>query len=471
MDPWHNNAASIPQVLLYNVYETLVKVDSEGDIKPLLAQAWEVSPDQLTYTFHLNPAAKFASGKPVTADAIAKNIERVRTGQVGGADIKAPDGSVVKVDLKYASAMKVVSDAKASDATTLVVTLTRPSNSWIYSMGDTPGMVADPDGFATLGTASAGSGPYAFQTWKKGDSITLARNHGYWGAPARFDLVTFKYIPDASAMNAAMLGGTLDIIANEQAPDSLAQFQADPSKYTVLEGSSNGEVTMAVNNTSGVLKDVRVRQAIALAIDKKKILADVEAGYGTVLGTMGVPTDPYYQDLSGVNAYDPTQAKALLQAAGVSDLTLRLRPLQVPYASAAANDVAAMLKAVGINVTVEVLPGATWYTSVFKGGDYDLSIVSHAEARDVNIFDTDLFPGYYWHYTSPAFNAAWLAADSAPAADYPAAMKKATKQLADDAAAVWLYMMPNLVVTKATVTGVAENATSDSFDVTTIATR
>lgn len=471
IDPTASPYVAAGMVELYNVYETLVKIDSDGNLQPLLAQRWDLSSDNKTYTFYLNPAAKFASGKQVTAEAVAKNIGRVKTGQVDGKPVIAADGTEVKVDGKYSSAMKVIADVKAVDAATLQVTLSRPSNAWIYSMGDTAGMIADPDGFAALGKASAGSGPYAFREWKKGDSIVLAKNATYWGNPPRFDTVTFKYIPDASAMNAAMLAGTLDIISNEQAPDSLAQFQADANRFVVLDGVTNGEVTMAVNNTSAELKDVRVRKAIALAIDKKKIMADVSAGHGVVLGTMGVPTDPYYQDLSGVNAYNPEQAKALLKEAGVTNLTLRLRPLGVPYASAAANDVAAMLKAVGITANVEVLPPQTWITSVFLGGDYDLSIVSHAEARDVAIFNSDVMPGYYWHYTSPAFNAAWLAADSAPKDQYPTLMKKATQQLADDAAAVWLYMLPNLIVTKANVTGVSKNQTSDSFDVTTIATR
>ena len=470
LDPTAQAPAASAQAQLFNVYETLLKINSEGVPQPLLAQRWDVTPDGLTYTFFLNPTAKFASGKQVTAEAVAKNIERVRTGLVAGQPVLAPGGAKVTVGAKYSAWMKPVASTEAVDATTLKVTLSRPSNTWLYAMGDTPGMIADPDGFGTLASTSAGSGPYQVKEWRKGDSLTLERNTAYWGTPGRFDTVTFKYISDPNAMNSALLAGTIDIIANEQAADSLAQF-ADPARFTVIEGGTNAEVTMSMNNASPALKDVRVRRAIAMAIDKTKVLQDVQAGRGVIIGSMAVPTDPYYEDLSGVNAYNPEQAKALLKDAGATDLTLRFRPANLPYATAAATDVAAMLQAVGVKVVLEPQPWPNWVQQVFVGKDYDLTIVAHVEARDLNTYDNSQFPSYYWGYANPTFNKLWLDADQASKEQYPELMKKAARQLADDAPSVWLYMMPNLVVTKATVTGVGQNQTTDSFDVTTIATR
>jgi peptide/nickel transport system substrate-binding protein len=443
------------QVQLYNVYETLVKIDGDGKLQPLLAQRWSVSPDRLVYTFYLNPAARFASGTPVTAEAVAQNIERIRTSS--------------SVAPKYSSALAVVSSEKALDPTTLEVTLSRPSNTWLYSMGDTAGMIADPAGFATMGTATAGSGPYALAQWNRGDSIVLERNTEYWGTTPRFDKVTFKYYADPNAMNAAMLAGTIDVISNQQAPDALVQF-ADTSKYAIIDGGTNGEVTLGLNNSSEALKNIKVRQAIAMAINKNQLLTNVAAGHGTVIGSMVVPTDPYYEDLSGINAYNPTQAKQLLADAGVgTGLTLRLKPAALPYATAAAQQVAADLKAVGIATTIEEQQfPAKWVETVYTKADYDLTIVAHVEARDLVSYTN---PNYYWRYNSPTFNALYKAADEAAPDQYAPEMKKAARQLADDAASVWLYMMPNLVVAKATVSGIAKNQTTDSFDVTTIATR
>ncbi len=461
MDPTFDAAAAGSQLMLYNVYETLVKTDSEGDLRPLLAQRWEVSPDRLTYTFYLNPAAKFASGAAVTAEAAAKNLERVRTGQV--------DGTAVTIAAKLKTAMSVMTGTKAVDATTLQVTLSRPSNTLLYELSSTAGMIMDPAAFGSLATATGGSGPYRLKQWNRGDSIVLERNPGYWGTQGRFEQVSFKYFADPNAENAALLSGDVDIISNVQAPDALSQF-SDTSKYRVTEGVTNGEVVLGLNNANAALKDVRVRRAIAMAIDKQRLVDDVWAGHGTVIGTMDVPTDPYYEDLSSVNAYNVAAAKQLLAEAGyASGLTLRLKPPALPYATASAQSIAASLKAIGVTVTIEELQfPARWLDVVYDKADYDMTVIAHVEARDLVNYTN---PNYYWKYNNAQFNALWLAADEAAPGDYAAEMKKAARFLADDAASVWLFDLPNLVVSKATVTGIAKNATSLSFDVTTIATR
>ena len=453
MDPTADAAAAGSQVMLYNVYETLVKMDSEGQLKPLLAHSWDLSVDRTIYTFHLNPAAKFSDGSKVTAAAVAANIDRIRNEPVAA---------------KLKNAMAVVSAASAKDEATLEVTLSRPSNLWLYEMSSTAGMIMNPAGFADLKTTTAGSGPFQLQKWNVKDSIVLAKNPAYWGTPARFDKVTFRYIADGNALNAAMLSGELDIVSNLQAPDAITQF-ADTSRFTVIEGATNGEVVLGVNNTNPALKDPRVRQALTMAIDKKSLMANVWNGKGTVIGSMAVPTDPYYEDLSNTYPYDPAKAKQLLAEAGYPEgtLTLRLRPAALPYASKAAQYVASQLGAAGVKVTVDELqfPGA-WLDAVYKHADYDLTIIAHVEARDLVTY-TD--PNYYWRYANPEFNALIEKADTGSADDYVPTMKEATKLLATDAASIWLWMLPNLVITKHGITGVGQNAASLSFDVTTIA--
>lgn len=450
LDMLASAAVAPAQLQLYNVYETLVKIDEQGKITPLLAASWEVSADRTTYTFHLDPKATFASGKAVSAEAVAKNIARAQ--------------SDAAVAAKHKAAMKVVASAKALDATTLEVKLARPSNTWLYAMGDTAGAIADPDAFGALATASAGSGPYAVKSWQRGDGVTLVRNEKYWRGTPAYEQVQFKYFADPNAMNAAMLSNTIDLVANEPTPEALAQF-ADTARYQVAEGSTNAEVTLGLNNATPALSDVRVRKAIALAIDKKKLIANVAGGKGTPLGTMDVPTDPYYEDLSGVNAYDPAAAKKLLAESGhATGLTLRFKPAALPYASTAAQQVASDLNAVGITTTIsEQQFPAAWLDTVYKRADYDLTIVGHFEARDLVTYTN---PNYYWRYSSKAFDSAYAAADQASEQEYAPKMKQAAKILADDAASVWLYMLPNLPVARAGLSGVAKNQTTDSIDIT-----
>jgi peptide/nickel transport system substrate-binding protein len=183
-----------------------------------------------------------------------------------------------------------------------------------------------------------------------------------------------------------------------------------------------------------------------------------------------VPTDPWYEDLSGTNAYNPEAAKALLKEAGyASGLTLRLRVPVVPYAVKSAQFVASQLRDVGVKVTVEELDFTRWLDEVFTKGDYDMTIVAHVEARDLGKFAN---PKYYWRYNDPKFAQLYTAADGATSDEEAnELMKQAVKYLADDAAAIWLFALPNLVITKATITGVAQNATTLSFDLTTITSR
>ncbi|MGV8909072.1 MAG: ABC transporter substrate-binding protein [Propionicimonas sp.] len=457
LDPWHNPAASIPQVLLYNVYETLVKVDSTGNIKPLLAQAWEVSPDRTTYTFHLNPAAKFASGAPVDAAAVLANITRLQTD--------------AKITATLSAQLAVVSGVTTTGADQVQVKLTRPSLMWLYDMSSTLGMILDPAFTGDLATASAGSGPYVVKSHTQGESVVLANNTKYWGNPARFDEVTFRYSADPNPQVASMLSGDLDVISNLQSPDALSQF-ADTSQFTTTSGTTNGEVVLGLNHENKALGKLEVRQALTMGINRRDLIDTVWNGQGTLIGSMAVPTDPWYQDLSGTNAYDPVKAKSLLKTAGYTDkapLTLRLRVPVIPYAVKSAQYVASQLRDIGVKVTVDELDFTRWLDEVFTKGDYDMTIVAHVEARDLGKFAN---PKYYWHYNDPKFAQLYMAADEATSEEEGnELMKQATIYLADQAAAIWLFALPNLVITKSTITGVAQNATTLSFDLTTITSR
>ncbi|MBK8459680.1 MAG: ABC transporter substrate-binding protein [Micropruina sp.] len=453
MDPTSNPAAAGPQVMLYNVYETLVKLDSEGHLRPLLAQEWNVSPDRRTYTFSLNPAAKFASGGAVTAEAVVASIRRIQTDNVS---------SVLTTQ------MSVVQEAMATNSGTVTVTLNRPSNNWLYDMSSTAGMVFDPAGMTAIAEKTAGSGPFRLKSWSRGQNVILEKNPNYWGTPARFDEVTFRYFADPNAMNAAMLAGDIDVISNLQAPDALAQF-ADPARFQVINGTTNGEVVLGLNHNSKVLKSLKVRQAITRAIDRQALIDTVWNGEGTLIGSMAVPTDPWYEDLTAINAFDPTKAKELLKQADVGSPTLRLRVPTLPYAVKSAQFVASQLKDAGFKVVIDELEfPSRWLDVVYTKSDYDLTIVAHVEPRDIGKFADK---SYYWHYDNPTFVAQIAAADRASEAESVTLTQAAARTLAEDAAAVWLFCLPNLQVSRVGITGIGLNATTLSFDLTTIASK
>jgi peptide/nickel transport system substrate-binding protein len=446
-----SDAASIPQVLLYNVYETLIKQDASGAIKPLLATDYEVSTDGLKYTFHLDPKATFASGTPVNAEAVKSSIERMRT---------ATNNTIV-------SSMAIISSVEAKDTRTVVITLSRPSNLWVYDMTSTAGVIIDPAA-TDLATAPMGSGPYMYDTWVQGDRVTLKKNPSYWGTPGRFEHVVFRYIPDPNAMVSAMLSGDIDLIGELTSPDSLNQF-SDTAKYQIIEGSSNAEVVLGFNHSRETLSNLKVRQAINYAIDRQALVNTAWGGKGQLIGSMDVPTDAYYEDLSNTYPYDPDKARQLLADAGyASGLTLALRIPIAPYTTPAAQFIASELAQVGVTVTIEELDFTRWLTDVYLGGNYDMTIVSHVEARDITRWAS---PDYYWHYDNPAFQALLTKADQEPRDQFITDMKAAAKILADDAAADFLFMFPNLIVARVGITGIPENLVTLSFDVTTIAAK
>lgn len=448
LDPTGSDAASIPQVLLYNVYETLIKVDGAGKIQPLLAERWQVSKDRLRYTFTLRRAT-FASGRTVTADDVAASVRRVKAGR----------------NVAAAGQLAVVRSVRASNASTVVFTLSKPSNSWLFNMASTAGIVFDSKATGELASTPAGSGPYALDRWTRGSDLVLKRRDSHWGKRAAFSTVTFRYFTDPNAMNSALLSGGLDVISNLQVPQALTQF-ADTSRYRVIEGTTNGEVVLSMNNSAPALRDVRVRRAISHAIDRAALKKTVWNDKGTLIGSMVPPTDPWYADLSATYPYDPAKARQLLAEAGYRQgLTVRMRLPVVPYATASGQFVASQLKEVGITVTTDELEFPRWLDLVFTKADYDLSIVAHVEARDLVRFAD---PDYYFRYDNPRFQRLVTQADEGTEAEQTRKMAAAAKLLADDAAADWLFLLPNLVITTPAVQGVAANATTLSFDLTSV---
>jgi peptide/nickel transport system substrate-binding protein len=444
------DGAAIPQALLGNVYNGLVKQDDDGKIVPDLAKSWTVSPDRKTYTFTLVDNAEFTNGAAFTAADAVFSINRVK--------------SAWTTSLK--AAMDVVQEAKAVSPTQLQVVLAKPSNDWLFRMTTRVGAMFSQSGVDKLATEPVGTGPYKLSAWKRGDSIVLQRNDGYWGTKPFFGQVTLKYFKDPTALNNALLTGTINVIGTVQAPESLSQFSTD--KYQVIEGTTNGEVVLSFNNSKPAFKDKRFRQAIRQAIDHKALLETCFAGRGKLIGSMVPPTDPWYEDLTGIAPYDQAKAKSLLQASGSAGASLRLRLPTLPYATSCGQVVKSQLEQVGLKVQIDQLEfPAAWLSTVFNNADYDMSIISHVEPRDLGAVFGD--PKYYTKYGTPQLKQLLAAADAGDEQTQVTEMKKAARLLSEDAAADWLFLLPSLIVADKNITGLPTNAITESFDVTRLA--
>ena len=451
LDFTRTDGAAIPEALLVNVYEGLVKLDqASGEIVPALAESWMVSPDGRTYDFTLRQGVRFSNGEAFSADDVKFSIERVRS-------------DAWTVSLKQA--MNVVSSVDVVSPTQVRVTLSQPSASWLFRMTTRIGAMFDPSGVADLANAPVGTGPYTVMEFRRGDALVLTARDDYWGARPAIGQVVLQYFDDATAATNALLTDGIDVIGTVQAPEALAQFEGD-DRFRVIEGTTNGEVTLAMNNTSGPTSDVRVRRAIAMAIDHQAVLDTAWAGRGALIDTMVPPTDPWYQPLPDVTPYDPAAARAMLAEAGTPNLTLRFRIANLPYAVAAAQVVQSQLAEVGIEARIEPQEfPARWLEEVFRNAEYDLSIVSHVEPRDISTFGD---PGYYWRYDNPRVRELLAESEAGTPEQQVAALQQVGRAIAEDAAADWLFLLPNLIVADTDVQGLPLNRIGEALDLTAL---
>lgn len=442
------DGAAIPQALLDNVYEGLVTLTDDGDIAPLLATSWDVSEDNLTYTFTLADDVTFSNGDAFDAETVKWNIENVQS-------------DAWSISLK--SYMDVVSAVDVIDESTVAVTLAHPSNDWLFRMTTRIGAMFSPDAVDELATTAVGTGPYEVVSFDRGDSITLELRDGYWGEEPEINTVVLRYFDDVNAQNSALLSGSINAIYNLQSIDTIDQFSTD--KFEVIEGGTNSEVTLSMNNASGIFTDVRVRQAVSYAINRQAIIDSATAGYGLLIGSMVPPTDAWFDEaLVDAYPYDPELAQELLAQAGAEGATIRFKVPTVANITPAAQIVQSDLSAIGLNVEFETLEfPAQWLEQVFTNQDYDMSIVNHVEARDMATYAD---PTYYWGYDSPEFQALVASADAGTAEEQVADLTEAAAMLSAEAVSNWLYLEPNINVVQLGLSGLPANWLSEALNLT-----
>jgi peptide/nickel transport system substrate-binding protein len=236
----------------------------------------------------------------------------------------------------------------------------------------------------------------------------------------------------------------VDAFPRVAAARSLAQFKADP-RFQILTNGSRAKTILAINHKRKPLDDVRVRRALAAAIDRKAVIAAAADGFGVPIGSHYVPGALGYVDTTGVNPYNPDKARALLSEAGVKtplELSLILPP--PPYARQGGEVIAAQLAKVGIVAKLQNVEWAQWLSGVYTQKNYDLTLISHVEPFDLGNFAK---PGYYWGYESQAFNALFERIHNAPrVADRAKLLGDAQRLLANDAAHAFLYQPQWLTV-------------------------
>jgi len=399
LDPTTAPAAAIGEIVHYNILEGLTKINVDGSVTPLLAESWTMDPDGKSYTFRLKKGVKFQDGEPFDSSAVKFSFERAK-------DEKSTNKAKKAV-------FDNISSISTPDPSTVILTLNNADGNFLFRLGENTAVILPPKSAAGTATHPIGTGPYRFEDWKKGNSVTLTKWDGFRDAKSiKIRRVTFRFINDPAAAVSALLAGDVDGMPRFGALQSLKQFQSD-KRFTVEIGSTAGKGIMTINNKRKPFDDVRVRRALMHAIDRKAFIDGVLEGLAKPIGSHFAPTDAGYIDLTGMYPYDPEKAKALLKEAGVQtplNVTLTLPPPQ--YARKGGEVVAAMLAKVGVIAKIENVEWAQWLSGPFKG-NFDLTIINHVEPLDYMQYANT---SYYWGYDSKAFRdlAAKHAAETNP---------------------------------------------------------
>lgn len=426
-----------------NVYEALFRLADDGKVEPVLSKDYSVSDDGLTYTFKLQPGVTFHSGAPLTSKDVKFSIERVA----------APESKSSRK-----SSLKTISAVETPDDETVVVKLSSRSISLPYNLSYV--WVVN-DEAKDLQSKEDGTGPYELEDWRRGSSLSMKRFDKYWGAKPKNGEVVFQYFTDASALNNALLTGSVDIITSVQSPDSLAQFKDNPD-FTVSEGQSTTKLLLAYNDRVAPFDNVKVRKALARAIDDQKLLKAVWGDYGTLIGSFVPPTDPWYVDLTKVDAYDPESAKELLKDAGYPDgFTFTIDTPNYDPHPIAAQFIQSELAKIGVTVKINVITANEWYTKVYKAHDFQATLQEHVNHRDIVFYGN---PDFYWGYNNPKVVDLIKEAEASTTTDEQTAkLTEANKIIAKDAASNWFYLYPQIVVSKKSVSGYPINGLNSQF--------
>jgi peptide/nickel transport system substrate-binding protein len=436
LDPTGGAAAAIGEITLYNIFETLTKINSDGSVTPLLAESWEISPDLTTYTFRLRKGVTFQNGEPFNANTVKFSFERA-----------AAEKSVNKDKRTFAKMQRVA----AIDDHTVVILNKELDPDFLFLLGQGTAIMVEPKSAETNATKPVGTGPFQLEAWNKGASVVLTKWNGYRDASAiKLSKVIFRFISDPAAQVAALLAGDIDAFPRVT-PRAVPQFKTN-SRFQVIVGGSRAKTILAINNKKKPLDDVRVRRAILAAIDRKAVVDGAGDGFGVPIGSHYVPGAFGFVDTTGINPFNIDKAKALLAEAGVKlplELSLKLPP--PPYARQGGEVIAAQLAKVGIIAKIENVEWAQWLSGVYRAKNYDLTIVSHVEPFDLDNYTK---PDYYWGYESPKFNELFDRVQSAPRpADRAKLLGEAQRMLANEAVNGFLYQPQWVTIANKNVKG------------------
>jgi peptide/nickel transport system substrate-binding protein len=366
-DPAQANEGHQPPIY-QAAYDTLIKREPDGTLSPMLATSWEAGGDGLSYTLKLREGVKFTDGTVFDSAAVKANLEHF-----------------VKANGPLAGTARTVQSVETPDAATAVVKLSAPDPGLPYSLTNAAGYIASPKALETesIKTVPVGSGPYTLDTANTvpGSKITFVRNADYWGDKLPYDKVEFQILTDETARLNALKSGQIDAAVLARAATAV---EAEGAGLLHEPFATNWEGIFFFDRDGTKLpqlKDVRVREALSLAIDREALLQSVALGKGELTSqTFGPLTQGYDKALEGKYTYDPDRARELLKEAGAENLAVTL-PVSPVFDPSIYDGIEQNWKDVGVTVTRHQWGPGQAIPSMLRG-DFPLAYMSLVQRDD-----------------------------------------------------------------------------------------
>lgn len=432
LDP-HQTVAAGTREVLFNIFEGLVKPNSDGEMIPAVAEKYTLSEDGTTYTFTLREGVKFHNGQTVTAEDVVYSINRCAA---------VPEGQ----EKPLVAAFSAVKSVEALDEKTVAVTIAQRDLEFISYM--TAAII--PADYENQDTAPVGTGPFRFVSRTPQQDFVMERFEDYWDAPAWLDKVTYKICENADALVMNLNGGSIDLCAHLTS----AQASQLNQNFQVLEGTMNLVQAIYLNNQAKPFDNQLVRQALCYAIDRQGIMDMVADGHGTAVGSSIYPafTKYFLPELVDKYPHSVEKAKELLAQAGYPDgfdMTISVPNNYQPHMDTA-EVVAEQLREAGINVTIQPVEWSTWLDTIYNGRQFQATVVgvdaANMTARAMLERFTSDYGKNFINYNNPAYDALFQKAINAQdEAEQTDLYKQMETMLADTAANVYIQDLCDLV--------------------------
>ena len=357
LDPHVSSSSAGTREVLFNIYEGLVKPDTQGNLVPAVAERYDVNDTADQYTFTLREGVRFHDGSEVTVGDVVYSLSRA-----AGLETGEP----------LMSTLSGIASVEATDDKTVVVTLSAPDVEFPAYM--TAAVI--PEG-SDPADGIIGTGPFKYVSRSPQENIVMERFDDYWGEKALCAKVTFKVIEDGQTMVMSLRSGAIDLAVHLEASQV-----AELAELTVLEGSMNLVQALYLDNAEAPFDDIRVRQALCFAIDKHQVIDLAGDGHGFALGSSVYPAFGKYFDEALTDYYQPDTEKALelLAEAGYTEdhplqFTITVPSNYTPHVDAA-QVVVNLLDQLGgvVKAEIQQVEWASWYSDVYQGRQFEATV-------------------------------------------------------------------------------------------------